>query len=96
MTRRNIDDEVMRETVYRLYLVRDRGGRTKYYLTSGNYLHGIYHGYKIIIHTNNRYEIKMKCDLMGLDIKFFEYRIKRSETGKWIGAFIDVDISTNN
>lgn len=95
VTRRNIDDEVMRETVYRLYLVRDRGGRTKYSLTSGNYLHGIYHGYKIIIHTNNRYEFKMKCDLMGLDIKFFEYRIKRSENGEWIGAFIDVDISGN-
>ena len=95
VTRRNIDDEVMRETVYRLYLVRDRDGRTKYTLTSGNYLHGIYHGYKIIIHTNNRYEFKMKCDLMGLDIKFFEYRIKRSENGEWIGAFIDVDISGN-
>ena len=96
VTRRNIDDEVMRETVYRLYLVRDRGGRTKYSLTSGNYLHGIYHGYNIIIHANNRYEFKMKCDLMGLDIKFFEYKIKRSEIGKWIGAFIDVDIIKNN
>ena len=96
VTRRNIDDEVRRETVYRLYLVRDRGGRTKYDLTSGNYLHGIYHGYKIIIHANNKYEFKMKCDLMGFDIKFFEYKVKRSEIGKWIGAFIDVDISTNN
>lgn len=96
VTRRDIDDEVRRETIYRLYLVRDRGGRTKYDLTSGNYLHGIYHGYKNIIHANNKYEFKMKCDLMGLDIKFFEYRIKRSEYGKWIGAFIDVDISTNN
>ena len=38
----------------------------------------------------------MKCDLIGLDIKFFEYKVKRSEIGKWIGAFIDVDISTNN
>ena len=95
VTRRNIDDEVMRETVYRLYLVRDRGGRTKYNLTSGNYLNGIYNCYNIIIHANNRYEFKMKCDLMGLDIKFFEYRIKRSENGEWIGAFIDVDISGN-
>ena len=67
--------------VQRLYLVRDRDGRMKYDLTSGNYLHGIYHGYKIIIHANNKYEFKMKCDLMGLDIKFFEYKIKRSEIG---------------
>ena len=95
VTRRNIDDEVRRETVYRLYLVRDRDGRTKYNLTSGYYLNGIYNCYNIIIHANNRYEFKMKCDLMGLDIKFFEYRIKRSENGEWIGAFIDVDISGN-
>ena len=95
VTRRNIDDEVRRETIYRLYLVRDRDGRTKYNLTSGNYLNGIYNCYNIIIHANNRYEFKMKCDLMGLDIKFFEYRIKRSENGEWIGAFIDVDISGN-
>ena len=96
VTRRNIDDEVRRETIYRLYVVRNRDGRMKYDLTSGNYLHGIYHGYKIIIHANNKYEFKMKCDLMSLDIKFFEYKIKRSEIGKWIGAFIDVDISENN
>ena len=95
VTRRNIDDEVRRETIYRLYIVRDIDGRMKYDLTSGNYLHGIYHGYNIIIHANNRYEFKMKCDLMGLDIKFFEYRIKRSENGEWIGAFIDVDITGN-
>ena len=96
VTRRNIDDEVRRETIYRLYIVRDIDGRMKYDLTSGNYLHGIYHGYKIIIHANNKYEFKMKCDLMGLDIKFFEYKIRRSEIGKWIGAFIDVDIIKNN
>ena len=96
VTKRNIDDEVGRETIYRLYVVRNGDGRTKYDLTSGNYLNGVYHGYNIIIHANNRYEFKMKCDLMGLDIKFFEYKIKRSENGEWIGAFIDVDISTNN
>ena len=96
VTRRDIDDEVRRETVYRLYVVRDRDGGTKYNLTSGNYLCGVYHGYKSIIHANNKYEFKMKCDLMGLDIKFFEYKIKRSEDGKWIGAFIDVDISESN
>ena len=56
----------------------------------------VQHGYNNIIHANNKYEFKMKCDLMGLDIKFFEYKIRRSETGKWIGAFIDVDISENN
>ena len=96
VTRRNIDDEVRRETIYGLYIVRDIDGRMKYDLTSGNYLCGVYHGYKNIIHANNKYEFKMKCDLMGLDIKFFEYKIKRSEIGKWIGAFIDIDISENN
>ena len=96
VTRRNINDEVRRKTIYRLYVVRNRDGRTRYDLTSGNYLHGIYHGYKIIIHANNKYEFKMKCDLMGLDIKFFEYKTRRSENGKWIGAFIDVDITRDN
>ena len=96
VTRRNIDDEVRRETIYRLYVVRNRDGRTEYYLISGNYLRGIYHCYKNIIHANNKYEFKMKCDLMGFDIKFFEYKVKRSEIGKWIGAFIDVDITRDN
>ena len=96
VTKRNIDDEVRRETIYRLYMVRNRDGRTRYDLTSGNYLNGIYNCYNIIIHANNRYEFKMKCDLMGLDIKFFEYKIRRSENGKLIGAFIDVDITRDN